>query len=124
MRILDVLSETPWAIMPAKKQEIDSIYVAHKLNREKVDLDAVEKKIGAPLNNQPKGYTVQDGVAVLPIEGVIAKRMAPTTTSSSARTFFILPPSKRVVGKSRRPREAFHRGSLWQSARAAMIPAP
>lgn len=82
MRILDVLSDTPWAIMPAKKAEIDSIYVEHKTNREKVDLEAIEKKLGMPLNNQPKGYEIQNGVAILPIDGVIAKRMSLMTKIS------------------------------------------
>lgn len=75
MRILDVLSDTPWAIIPDKKVEIDSIYLAHT-RREKVDFDAIERKIGGPLNNQPKGYEIQRGVAILPVEGVIAKRMS------------------------------------------------
>lgn len=81
MKILDVLSDTPWAIMPDKKVEIDSIYLAHT-RREKIDLDAVEKRIGSPLNNQAKGYEVTKGVAILPVEGVIAKRMSLMTRIS------------------------------------------
>lgn len=73
MKILDVLT-APWAIEPAKLLEIQAIYATH-LRGEKLDLDAVEKRLGRPLDNRPKGYAVQDGVAVLPLEGVLSKRM-------------------------------------------------
>lgn len=72
MKILDILN-SPWAIQPDKLLEIRGIYATH-LRGEKIDIAAVEKQIGRPLDNQPKGYEIIDGVAVLPIEGVIAKR--------------------------------------------------
>ncbi len=72
MKLLDVLT-SPWAIEPAKLLEIQAIYATH-LRGEKIDIAGVEQRIGRPLANEPKGYTIQDGVAVLPIEGVIAKR--------------------------------------------------
>lgn len=73
MTILDVLT-APWAIQPAKLLEIQGIYLAHARG-DKADLAAVEQRLGRPLANEPKRYDVVDGVAVLPIEGVIAKRM-------------------------------------------------
>ena len=73
MKLLDVLT-APWAIEPTKLLEIQAIYATH-LRGDKIDIDAVEKKLGRPLANEPKGYQVQDGVAVLPLEGVMAKRM-------------------------------------------------
>jgi len=72
MKLLDILT-APWAIEPAKLLEIQAIYATH-LRGDKIDLAAVENKLGRPLDNQPKGYSIQDGVAVLPMEGVIAKR--------------------------------------------------
>lgn len=72
MKLLDVLT-SPWAIEPSKLLEIQSIYATH-LRGEKIDIAGLEARIGRPLDNQPKGYSVVDGVAVLPIEGVIAKR--------------------------------------------------
>jgi signal peptide peptidase SppA len=42
---------------------------------EKIDIAAVEQRLGRPLNNEQKAYDIVDGVALLPIEGVIAKRM-------------------------------------------------
>ena len=72
MKLLDVLT-APWAIEPAKLLEIQAIYATH-LRGDKIDIAAIEAKLGRPLANEPKGYDIQDGVAVLPLEGVIAKR--------------------------------------------------
>jgi capsid assembly protease len=73
MKLLDILS-APWAIEPGKLQEIQAIYATH-MRGEKIDIAAVEKNLGRPLANEPKGYDVVDGVAIIPLEGVIAKRM-------------------------------------------------
>lgn len=73
MKILDVLT-APWAIEPAKLLEIQAIYATH-LRGDKIDLAAVEAKLGRPLANEPKSYDVVDGVAVLHVDGVMAKRM-------------------------------------------------
>ncbi len=72
MKLLDVLT-APWAIEPAKLLEIQAIYATH-LRGDKIDIEAVEKRLGRPLANEPQAYNIIDGVAVLPIEGVIAKR--------------------------------------------------
>jgi signal peptide peptidase SppA len=72
MKLLDVIT-APWAIEPAKLLEIQAIYATH-LRGDKIDLAAVEQRLGRPLANEPKAYEIIDGVAVLPIEGVIAKR--------------------------------------------------
>jgi signal peptide peptidase SppA len=73
MSVLDVLT-SPWAIQPAKLLEIQDVYLAHTRG-EKPDLAAIEARIGKPLANEQKLYSVHDGVAVLPIEGILAKRM-------------------------------------------------
>ena len=65
---------SPWAIEPAKLLEIQSIYAA-RLRGDKIDIEAVEKRLGRPMVNEPRPYTIDSGVAVLPIEGVIAKKM-------------------------------------------------
>jgi len=72
MKLLDILT-APWAIDPPKLLEIQSIYATH-LRGEKIDLAGIEGKLGRPLDNHHKGYQVFDGVAVLPLHGVIAKR--------------------------------------------------
>jgi len=73
MRIIDVLT-SPWAIIPSKLVEIVEIYNVH-LKGEKIDLKIIEAQIGKPLNREEQGYEVIDGVAVIPIDGVISKKM-------------------------------------------------
>lgn len=73
MSILDVVN-APWAITPDKLREIQTIYTAH-LRGEKSDIEAIEAKLGRPLTNERAPYTLTDGVAVITIDGVIAKRM-------------------------------------------------
>ena len=73
MKILDVLN-SPWAIIPEKLIEIQNIYFTH-LRGEKIDIKAIEAQIGKPLDNPKKNYEVIEGVAIIPIEGVLAKRM-------------------------------------------------
>ena len=73
MQLLDVLN-APWAIVPEKLVEIREIYLTH-LRGEKIDVRGIEARLGQPLNNEREPYKVTDGVAVLPVEGVIAKRM-------------------------------------------------
>lgn len=73
MKLLDIIT-APWAIEPAKLLEIQAIYATH-LRGEKIDIPSVEARLGRPLDNtQQKGYAIQDGVAILSLEGVIAKR--------------------------------------------------
>ena len=73
MKILDILT-SPWAIVPSKLVEIVEIYNTH-LKGEKIDVKIIEAQIGKPLNREEQGYEVNDGVAVIPIDGVISKRM-------------------------------------------------
>lgn len=72
MKLLDVLT-APWAIEPGKLLEIQAIYLAHARG-EKADLAAIEARLGRPLANEREPYVVDQGVAVLSVEGVIAKR--------------------------------------------------
>lgn len=73
MTILDVLT-APWAILPDKLVEIQAIYDAH-VRGEPIDVAEVERRLGRPLNNEQRRYEIVDGVAVIPIEGVMAKKM-------------------------------------------------
>lgn len=73
MRLIDVING-PWAITVEMLTEIQRIYATH-LRGEKIDIKALEAKLGQPLNNQPLGYDIINGVAVIPIDGVIAKKM-------------------------------------------------
>lgn len=73
MRVIDVLT-SPWAIMPEKLVEISGIYSTH-LKGDKIDIKGLEARIGRPLENRDQGYEVVDGVAIIPVYGVIAKKM-------------------------------------------------
>lgn len=73
MNLPDLLSK-PWAILPETLREIHRIYEAHARG-EKADIAAIEARLGRPLANEQQNYTVREGgVAVLPIEGVIAPK--------------------------------------------------
>lgn len=73
MKLHELLTK-PWAILPESLREICAIYDAH-LRGEKQDLAAVEARLGRPLASEQQTYTVREGgVAVLPIEGVIAPK--------------------------------------------------
>lgn len=73
MKILDVLSG-PWAIEPGKLLELQAIYASH-LRGEQIDIAAVEARLGRPLANEQRAYEIVDGVAIISIEGVVAKKM-------------------------------------------------
>jgi signal peptide peptidase SppA len=74
MTVLDVLN-SPWAILPDKYAQIRDIYVRH-LQGERVDLKALEAELGRPLENKrPENYDIVNGVAVIPVLGVVAQRM-------------------------------------------------
>lgn len=64
----------PWAIEPNRLIEIQAIYATHVRGGSQ-DIAAIEKRLGRALDNQPQSYTVDNGVAVLPLDGVISKRM-------------------------------------------------
>ncbi len=65
---------SPWAIVPDKLIEIRSIYETH-LHGPKIDLEKVEASLGRPLDNrQPRDYEIENGVAVIPVQGVIAPK--------------------------------------------------
>lgn len=80
MKIADVLT-SPWMITPAKLLEIQEIYRTH-LRGEKIDTSIIEAATGRTLNNEPKPYEVVDGVAIVSIEGVLAKKMSLFTAIS------------------------------------------
>jgi len=72
-KIVDVLA-APWAIEPAKLREITEIYSA-RLMGDPLDIEAIEAKLGREMGNEPQGYDIIGGVGIVPIHGVMAKRM-------------------------------------------------
>lgn len=74
MKLIELL-QSPWAIVPQSLREIQEIYATH-LKGDKIDLAAVEARLGRPLNNQPaSAYTLREGgVAIIGVEGIIAPK--------------------------------------------------
>jgi len=74
MRIIDIING-PWAITPDMLQEIQRIYASHLHRAQKIDIAAIEAATGKKLDNSRNGSYITDGVAVIPMHGVIGKRM-------------------------------------------------
>lgn len=73
MTLIDLL-KSPWAIQPDRLLEIQAIYATH-LKGEKIDLPAIEARLGRPLANDQQTYQIREGgIAVLPIEGTMAPK--------------------------------------------------
>lgn len=73
MNLLELIT-SPWAIEPDKLREIQAIYATH-LRGEKIDVAALEARMGRPLANEQQRYSVEaGGVAVLQMSGVIAPK--------------------------------------------------
>jgi signal peptide peptidase SppA len=75
-KLLDIVN-APWALPAEKLDEIVAIYCAH-VRGEKIDLAAIEARIGRPLAaaaGAEQHYDIVDGVAVVAIDGVLSKRM-------------------------------------------------
>jgi len=76
-RLLDALT-SPWAIIPEKLLEIQAVYFTH-LRGDKIDLAGFEAKAAAAQQpktaSKEKSYQVINGVAVIPVDGIIAKKM-------------------------------------------------
>jgi len=89
MSVLDAL-RAPWAIAPERLLEIQAIYRAH-LHGEKADLEAIEARLGRVLANEQKACEVRaGGVAVLPVEGILAPRMNLFTRISGGASTYML----------------------------------
>lgn len=75
MRIMDLIC-SPWAILPDRYEEIRELYLAHT-RREKIDLKAWEAATGRPAGEPREPYQVVDGVAIIPLHGVMTKADSP-----------------------------------------------
>ena len=78
MNLLEILM-APWAIQPEKLIEIRDIYLAHVCGERRDQVDAIKAKLGQveqAEQPEPQPYQVTaEGVAIIPIDGVIAKRL-------------------------------------------------
>lgn len=75
MKLLDVLT-SPWSICPEKLAEIRNIYQAH-MRGPKIDWKAIEAQVLLLSGDKPEEqYQVMNGVAVIPVKGVLTKGMS------------------------------------------------
>ena len=72
--VFQLINGAPWAITPEMLSEIHRIYEDHRAGRTP-DIAAIEAQLGRSLKNEQKDYEIIDGVAVISVAGVIAKRM-------------------------------------------------
>lgn len=73
MSLIDLL-RAPWAILPDRLDEIQAVYATH-LRGDKIDIDAIEARLGKKLSNEPPAYEMRaGGIAVLQISGPIAPK--------------------------------------------------
>ena len=73
MKLIDLLT-SPWALMPEKLLELQAIYATH-FRGDKIDIEAIEARLGRPLANDQQDYRMEDGgIAVLPVSGVISNK--------------------------------------------------
>ena len=73
MKLLDIINGA-WALEAQNLIEIQGIFQTH-LRGDKIDIVGVEARLGRPLANEQKKYTVREGgVAVLAVEGVLAPK--------------------------------------------------
>jgi signal peptide peptidase SppA len=73
MRLIDIVSG-PWAITPEIYSEIQDGYSRH-MRGEKIDVKGIEARVGTPMNPVLGDYSIANGVAVISLDGPLAKRM-------------------------------------------------
>jgi capsid assembly protease len=75
MKILDIMNR-PWAILESKFETMFEVYERHAAG-EKFDIEGLKAALNSNGSGDPSdsGYTVQTGVAIINIDGVISKRM-------------------------------------------------
>jgi signal peptide peptidase SppA len=73
VKILDIMNR-PLAILDTKLQSIHEIHERYAAG-EKFDAAGFKIALGGQKAEADPGYTIDNGVAIIPIEGVIAKRM-------------------------------------------------
>lgn len=73
MKLTELLN-APWAMLPSSIREIQEIYAVH-CKGDKIDIAAVEARLGRPLASNQQAYTVREGgIAVLSVEGILAPK--------------------------------------------------
>ncbi|MEA3279726.1 MAG: signal peptide peptidase SppA [Thermodesulfobacteriota bacterium] len=74
MKLLDIMT-APWMIAPEKLAEIRAIYQAH-IRGDKIDIKAIEEQLAIAIGDKKERgeYDIINGVAIIPVKGVVSKR--------------------------------------------------
>ena len=80
----DLIASQPWAIQPAMLETMAAI-----ARRENDSLEAVEARLGRPLQNA-RSVTVRDGVAIVPVTGPVFRYANLFTSISGATSLDVL----------------------------------
>jgi len=89
MLITDAVLNTPWSILPPKLLDILSV-LQSKEQREKVNDDKLKAEVESANEQKSKQYAVEDGVAIIPIYGILAKRFNIIMAISGGTSYRIL----------------------------------
>lgn len=74
LRVESHLYASPWAIVPEMLLTIRNVYAARR-GGQGVDIAMAEDKLGRKMENERREPEVVDGVAILALDGVLARRM-------------------------------------------------
>ena len=85
--VLEILNG-PWAITPEMLDEIHRIYLTRAAGRETEWLQAYRQS--EDHREPPRGYSIENGVAILPIEGVLGRRMSLMSAMSGGASYDLI----------------------------------
>lgn len=86
--ITDAVLNMPWAILPPKLLDILSV-LHSKEHGELLDDEKLEAKVES-VNNADKRYTVEGGIAIIPIYGILSKRFNIISALSGGTSYELL----------------------------------
>lgn len=72
MALIDIVT-APWALPADKLAELREVYATH-MRGEKIDVEALEVRLGRPLASSQEMFAIENGVAVIDVNGVIAPK--------------------------------------------------
>lgn len=89
MLITDAVFNMPWAILPAKLTDILSVLYS-KEHGELLDNEKLEAKVKSVNDGDDKRYVVEDGIAIIPVYGILSKRFNIISALSGGTSYELL----------------------------------
>ncbi|NMC75599.1 MAG: signal peptide peptidase SppA [Geobacteraceae bacterium] len=90
MSLIDLVQDVVWAIHPAKLDEINAFIELRLNGKAAIDEEAEEAVSGKSGNRADSAYEVRDGVAVIPVYGMLMKRANIFTRFSGGTSYQLL----------------------------------